>query len=73
MTLRKRIQILLAFLVGVPLLILLVESYQAGRKTLLTQMKQEALQTARLETAEMDLTFDPPRLIAEGVIRALEN
>ena len=73
MSLRKRIQILLAFLVGLPLLLLLYESYQTGRKTLVTQMKQEALQIARLETAEMDLTFDPPRLIAEGVVRALET
>ena len=73
MSLRKRIQILLAFLVGIPLLLLLYESYQTGRKTLVTQMKQEALQIARLETAEMDLTFDPPRLIAEGFVRAVET
>ena len=73
MSLRKRIQILLAFLVGLPLLLLLYESYQTGRKTLVAEMKQEALQIARLETAEMDLTFDPPRLIAEGVVRALES
>ena len=73
MSLRKRIQILLAFLVGIPLLLLLYESYQTGRKTLVTQMKQEALQIARLETAEMDLTFDPPRIIAEGLVRALET
>jgi HAMP domain-containing protein len=73
MSLRKRIQILLAFLVGLPLLLLLYESYQTGRKTLVTQMKQEALQIARLQTAEMDLTFDPPRLIAEGLVRALET
>ncbi len=73
MTLRKRIQILLAFLVALPLLLLLYESYQTGRKTLVTQMKQEALQIARLETAEMDLTFDPPRLMAQGIVRALES
>ena len=73
MSLRKRIQILLAFLVGIPLLLLLYESYQTGRKTLVKQMKQEALQVARLETAEMDLTFDPPRLIADGLVRALET
>jgi hypothetical protein len=73
MSLRKRIQILLAFLVGLPLLLLLYESYQTGRKTLVTQMKQEALQIARLQTAEMDLTFDPPRLIAEGLVRAVET
>ena len=73
MSLRKRIQILLAFLVGIPLLLLLYESYQTGRKTLVTQMKQEALQIARLETAEMDLTFDPPRIIADGLVRAFET
>jgi sigma-B regulation protein RsbU (phosphoserine phosphatase) len=72
MNLRKKIQILLVFLVGMPLLLLLYESYQAGRHTLMTQMKHEALQIARLETAEMDLTFGPPRIIAEGLARALE-
>ena len=73
MSLRKRIQILLAFLVGIPLLLLLYESYQTSRKTLVSEMKQEALQISRLETAEMDLTFEPPRIIAEGVVRALET
>lgn len=73
MSLRKRIQILLAFLVGIPLLLLLYESYQTSRKTLVAQMKQEALQIARLETAQMDLTFEPPRLIVEGLVRTLET
>lgn len=73
MNLRKKIQILLAFLVGMPLLLLLFESYQAGRHSLMTEMKQDALQIAQLETAEMDLTFDPPRIIAEGLARALET
>ncbi len=72
MNLRKKIQILLVFLVGMPLLLLLYESYQAGRHTLMTQMKQEALQIARLKTAELDLTFDPPRMITEGLARTLE-
>jgi len=73
MSLRKRIQILLAFLVGMPLLLLLYESFQTGRHTLMTQMKQEALQVAQLETAEIDLTFDPPRIIVESLVRALET
>ena len=73
MSLRKRIQILLAFLVGIPLLVLLFESYQAGRKTLVAEMKLEARQVADLETAKMDLTFDPPRLIVEGLVRAVET
>lgn len=73
MSLHKRIQILIAFLVGIPFLLLLAESYQTGRKTLVTQMKQEALQIAHLETAEIELTFEPARLIAEGVARSLEN
>ncbi len=73
MSLRKRIQILLAFLVGIPLLLLLSESYRTGRATLLTEMKQEALQIAHLKTAEIDLTFDPARIIAEGVVRAIET
>jgi sigma-B regulation protein RsbU (phosphoserine phosphatase) len=72
MSLRKRIQILLAFLVGIPLLLLLFESYRAGRHTLLKQMKEGSLGIAQLQAAEMDLTFEPPRLIAEGVARALE-
>jgi HAMP domain-containing protein len=73
MNLRTRIRILLAFLVAMPLLLLLYESYQAGRHTLMTEMKKEALQVAKLETAEMDLTFDPPRIIAEGLARTLET
>ncbi len=73
MSLRKRIQILLAFLVGIPLLLLLSESYRTGRQTVITQMKQEALQIASLETAEIDLTFEPARIIAEGLARAVEN
>ena len=73
MSLRKRIQILLAFLVGIPLLVLLFESYQAGRHTLIAELKRETLQMANLETAKMDLTFEPPRLIVEGLVRALET
>ena len=73
MSLRKRIQILLAFLVGIPLLVLLFESYQAGRRTLVTELKRETLQMANLETAKMDLIFEPPRLIVEGLVRALET
>ena len=73
MTLRKRIQILLAFLVGVPLLVLLFESYQTGRRTLVAEMKLEARQIADLETAKMDLAFDPARLIVEGMVRAVET
>ncbi|HEX9078056.1 MAG TPA: cache domain-containing protein [Desulfuromonadaceae bacterium] len=73
MGLHKRIQILLAFLVGIPLALLLFESYQTGRKTLVAQMKRETLQVAHLETAEIDLTFEPARLIAAGLARSLET
>lgn len=73
MSIRKRIQILLLFLVGIPLLLLLYESYQTGRRTLIAQMKGEALQIAQLEAAQMNLTFDPPRIIAAGIVRALET
>lgn len=71
MSLRKRIQVLLAVLVGIPLVLLLWESYRAGRATFLKQLKQESFQIARLEAAGIDLTFDPPRLIAEGLARSL--
>ncbi len=73
MSLRKRIQILLAFLMAIPLLLLLRESYRAGRTTLIREMKQESLQIARLEAAEMNLIFDPPRIITEGLLLALES
>ena len=73
MSLRKRIQILLAFLVGIPFLVLLFESYQTGRQTLVAEMKLQARQIADLETAKMDLTFDPARLIVEGLVRAVET
>ena len=72
MSLKKRIQILLAFLVGIPMLLLLYESYQTGRKALIHEMKKEALQIARLETVEMDLTFEHPRTIVESMVRSLE-
>jgi sigma-B regulation protein RsbU (phosphoserine phosphatase) len=73
MSLRKRIQIVLSFLVCIPLLLLLYESYRASRHTLLESLKQEALQVARLEAAEMDLIFDPPRRIIDGIVRTLES
>lgn len=73
MSIKKRIQILLAFLVGVPLLLMLYESYQTSRSTLVAEMKKETLQVAKLETAEIDLIFDPPRLLAESIVRALET
>lgn len=73
MSLRKRIHILLAFLVGIPFLVLLFESYQTGRRTLVAEMKQGAKQIAELETARMDLTFDPARLVVEGMVRSVET
>jgi len=73
MSIKKRIQILLAFLVGVPLLLMLYESYQTSRTTLIAEMKKETLQVAKLETAEIDLIFDPSRLLAESVVRAIET
>lgn len=72
MSLRKRIQILLVFLVGLPLLLLLFESYQAGRKALVKEIKRQALQIAQLETVKMDLVFESARIITEGLVRALE-
>jgi len=73
MSIKKRIQILLAFLVGIPLLLLLYESYHTSRKTLIAEMKREALHIARLETVEMDVTFDNPRTIVEALVRSLES
>lgn len=73
MSIKKRIQILLAFLVGVPLILMLYESYQTSRNTLIAEMKKETLQVAKLETAEIDLIFAPPRLVAESLVRALET
>ena len=71
MSLRKRIQILLGILMGIPLILLLWESYRAGRETFLKQLKLESLQIAKLEEEGIDLTFEPPRLIAEGMARGL--
>jgi sigma-B regulation protein RsbU (phosphoserine phosphatase) len=72
MSLRKRIQVLLAFLVAVPLAILFVEAYRHGHRTLVTEMKRGSLEMASLEAAEMDLSFVPARQAAEGVARAVE-
>jgi phosphoserine phosphatase RsbU/P len=71
MSLRKRIQILLAVLVGIPLLLLLWESYRAGRTIFLKQIKAESLQIAKLEEEGIELTFRPPRSLAEAVARSL--
>ena len=71
MSLRRRIQILLGVLMGIPLVLLLWESYRAGRETFLKQLKLESIQIAKLEEEGIDLTFEPPRLIAEGMARSL--
>lgn len=73
MSLRTRIQVLLGFLVGIPLLLLLFESYRAGRTAFLAVTKQESVQIARLEASGVDLTFTPPRLVADDLARALET
>jgi sigma-B regulation protein RsbU (phosphoserine phosphatase) len=73
MSLRKRIQILLAFLVALPMALLLYESYQTGRKALVTEMKRQSLQISQLETSKMDLVFSSARLIVEGMVRSMEN
>ena len=73
MDIKKRIQILLLFLVAVPLLLLLYESYQTSRNTLIAEMKKEALQIALLQTAEIDRVFETPRTIVDGLVRSLEN
>ena len=73
MSIRQRIQILLAFLVGIPLLLLLFESYQSGRRMLVAEMKQQSLQIASLEMAKIDMIFEPARIISEGLVRSLET
>ena len=72
MSLRKRIQVLLGVLVGIPMVVLLWESYRAGRTTFLRQLRLESVQIARLEAAGIDLAFTPPRIVAEGLARSLE-
>lgn len=71
MSLRKRIQVLLGVLVGIPLVLLLWESYRAGRATFLRQMRLESLQIAKLEEEGIELTFNPPRFVAESLARSV--
>jgi sigma-B regulation protein RsbU (phosphoserine phosphatase) len=71
MTLKKRIQVLLVFLVAVPFLLLLGETYRHGRGTLLRQMREDATHTAKLQAALLDSTFEGPRQAAEGIARDL--
>ncbi len=71
MSLRKRIQILLGVLVGIPLVLLLWESYRAGRTTFLKQLKAESLQIAKLEEEGIELTFNPPHVLAQAVARSV--
>lgn len=73
MSLRKRIQILLVFLVVAPMVLLLAQSYLNGLRTLKTQIHQEAGHVAQLQAARADLAFDPPKLAAEGLARAVSN
>ena len=49
MSLRRRIQVLLGILVGIPLVLLHWESFRAGRTTFLRQLKLESVQIAKLE------------------------
>ncbi len=62
---------LLGVLVGIPLLLLLWESYRAGRTIFLKQLKAESLHVAELEEGRINLLFEPPRLVAEGLARSL--
>ncbi len=73
MSLRKRIQILLIFLVVAPMVLLLAQSYLNGLRTLKAQIHQEAGHVAQLQAARADLAFDPPKLAAEGLARAVSN
>lgn len=73
MSLKKRIQILLAFLVGLPLVFLLAETYRAGRRTLLAELRREAVDTARLQAATLEQAFENPRLAVEGLVRTMES
>lgn len=70
MSLRKRIQILLVFLVVAPMVLLLAQSYFNGMRTLKSQIHQESNHVAQLQAAQIDLDFDPPRLAAEGLARS---
>ncbi len=71
MSLKKRIQILLAFLVGVPFLLLLFESYRNSRASLLQQMRADAMHTAQLQSALVNDLFAVPRQAAKDLARAV--
>ena len=71
MSLNKRIQILLAFLVGVPFLLLLFESYRNGRASLLQQMRSDAVHTAQFQSALVNDLFSLPRQTAKDLARIL--
>ena len=73
MSLRKRIQILLVFLVFAPMLIVLFETARSGRQALLQRIREESLQIAELQAAHLDLTFQPARQTAEAMAHALET
>lgn len=73
MSIRKNIQVLLIFLVGIPMLLLLYESYRSARNTALSQMKVGALSIAELQTSELDGLFNGPRLIAKGLARGINS
>lgn len=73
MSLKQRIQILLAFLVGIPLLFLLIETYRTGRQTLLDRIRSDATHTAQFQGARLEQAFENPRLAVGGLVRVLET
>lgn len=72
MTMKRQVQILLLFLVGIPFLFLLTENYRTGRNALLEQIRENSLAMAQLQAAEIELFLGPSYQGVEGLARAVE-
>ncbi len=73
MRLKRRLQVLLLFLAGLPMLVLLFESYRSGRRALLAQIRTDSKHLAQLQVSDLEAFLGVQRQGAEGLVRALES
>ncbi len=73
MTMKRQVQILLLFLVGIPFLFLLTENYRTGRNALMEHIREHSLAEAQLQAAKIELFLEPSCQGVEHLARAVET
>jgi phosphoserine phosphatase RsbU/P len=73
MTMKRQVQILLLFLVGIPFLFLLTENYRTGRSALIERIRENSLAVAQLQVARIELFLETTDQGVEGLARAVES